>query len=203
MKTLLLKYLMVALSAALLLLTPLPKTAHACTKIRPDKPITAADRTIAADVVFEGTVISTTMRINTPPPGNVAYSPTTIVAVINVHQYLKGTGPATLTVDGFSDGSQLCAPTISVGTHAIFYTTGDLALDPSLHYRNGEPVDRWTIVEIKAAAANQAAGNLISHLTVLRDPASLLKAASLLIFTGCLSFICWRVMKRRIPQSQN
>lgn len=45
-------------------------------------------------------------------------------AVIEVEQYLKGDGPATIRVSGFGD-SAMCRQSVSVGRRMIFFAGGD------------------------------------------------------------------------------
>jgi hypothetical protein len=203
MKTLLAKWLIVALAAALLPLVVPLKTAYACTMVAPFKPITAADRTLTADVVLEGTVISTTNPIATTPAGLIGYPTFHTTAIIDVHDYLKGSGPSRITVDGFGQGTDCRAP-ISVGVRAIFYVASNPATNPPFHYRHIGRDDRWTIAEIKVAAANPAVGNLISYLTAFRDSGWRFKVGSTVIFAVGLSFIWWRAArKKRIRQRPN
>ena len=82
-----------ALAIGLVLIPPAAAPVCACTPPPGGLPdYTVADRTNAAEVVLEGTVLALTreseyINVNT--------------ATVHVHQYFKGIGPAIATISGF------------------------------------------------------------------------------------------------------
>ncbi len=110
--------------------------------------ITTAERTNAAEIVLEGTVVDGTNQ-----QGKPEYP--LLVVKVQVQQYLKGGGPAVITIDGFGQGS-LCLAEARIGDHLIFYATGDPREQLHAHYVSQfdavQRVDAATIAEISAAA---------------------------------------------------
>jgi len=92
---------------------PLPPPAFACTPPPGGLPhITTAERTNAAEIVLEGTVVDGTNQ-----QGEPEYP--LLVVKVQVLQYLKGGGPAIITIDGFGQGS-LCLAEARIGDHLSF-----------------------------------------------------------------------------------
>lgn len=91
-----------------------PTPAAACSTVVPTLGprivYTPAERTRAAMIVFEGTVIE---RHGNPYDG---------LAVIEVARYFKGHGPSHLQIAGIARG---CGTGPIVGAHRIFFATGD------------------------------------------------------------------------------
>jgi hypothetical protein len=120
-----------------------PKQARACTA--PPGGVTSytlADRVKAAQVVLEGTVTSVTNSGQT--------------ALIAVKQYFKGSGPATVTINGFGP-SAACLVEVKAGDNLIFYASGDpKATTLSAFYMSigdaTSPANPQTIEEIGRAA---------------------------------------------------
>lgn len=98
------------------------------------------ERTHAAEIVFEGTVLKNNFWIlmyqqsKTPPPNddygslgtaNLSGSHPKVTATIIVHQYLKGDGPAIVDVTGFGSGMGDCLSAAESGDHFIFFANGD------------------------------------------------------------------------------
>lgn len=105
-------FLLVPLVLSLALTT---QTAWACTPPPGGLPhYTTADHVQAAPVVLEGVVSSTTF---------VNYY---VEATVQVVQYLKGQGPALVTISGFGDSS-VCLSSVQAGDHLIFLASGDPA----------------------------------------------------------------------------
>ena len=87
------------------------RPAAACTQPVGGHPVySITERTEAAGVVVEGTVISV--------EGDPHYDQ---IALVRVHQYLKGSGPPTIRIIGFGT-SALCLSSAYPGLHAIFFT---------------------------------------------------------------------------------
>lgn len=122
-----------------------PGQALACTPPPGGLPkLTTADRTRLAPLVLEGTV--TAIAGSYP-----------IVATIDVVQYLKGNGPATVTISGFGSSS-VCLSEVSAGQRLIFYASGDPNSGLQAFYASqfdavAQP-DPQTIAEILAAAGD-------------------------------------------------
>ncbi len=72
---------------------------------------TTADRAQNAPLVFDGMV------------KDVA-GPSRNIATVQVHEWLKGTGPAIVTVSGFGYGPD-CLSSVEVNQHLIFYAKGN------------------------------------------------------------------------------
>lgn len=106
---------------------------------------TVADRTNAAEVVLEGTVVALTDEDNY---GAIK------TATVQVHQYFKDIGPAIVTISGFGPPS-LCLSPVHVGERWIYYATGDPSTGLSAHYLSQfdavDPADPQTIAEVVAA----------------------------------------------------
>jgi hypothetical protein len=135
---------------AALLLAPAP--AYACTPPPGGLPrLTPADRTNRAQVVLEGTVSATS---NTELTG----APVPDTATVDVVQYLKGSGPAQVTITGFGPSS-LCRSEVQVGNRLIFYASGDPAQGLQAFYASQfDAVARpspQVIAEITTAAGQQ------------------------------------------------
>ncbi len=116
--------------------------ADACTPPAGGLPkFTVADRTEAAEIVLEGTVASLTDE-------------DIISATVDVQQYFKGQGPATVDISGFGPSS-LCLSRVGTGDRLIFYARGDPSNGLSAHYLSQfDAVDRadaQTIAEVIAA----------------------------------------------------
>jgi hypothetical protein len=105
---------------------------------------TVAERTNAAEVVLEGTVIAVT-------------DPHYGTATINVHRYFKGIGPAVVTVSDLGT-TAMCLSPVWVGDRRIFYTTGDPISGLRAHYLSAsdavDPADAEIIAEIIAAVGH-------------------------------------------------
>lgn len=105
------------LLALILALLGAPQRALACTPPVGGLPnFTTADRTNAAQVVVNGTVLS------------VQTDPTTYrdLAVIKVTSYLKGIGPEIIAVSNYGS-STICLSPVSAGQAGIFFINGDEA----------------------------------------------------------------------------
>lgn len=121
--------------------------AYACTQPPGGlQPHTVAERVAAADVVLEGTVTAKNQELYP------------IVATITVHQYIKGSGPETVTISNFGDSS-ICLSYVSVGDQRLFYATGDPATGLRAFYLSQfdavAPADPQTIGEAMAAAGQE------------------------------------------------
>lgn len=116
--------LILLLNMILMLATP-PLSVMACTPPAGGlPPYAVADRTNAAEVVVEGTIIALT------DAGNYGAIKT---ATVEVQRYFKGNGPAVVNIARFGPGS-LCLSQVSIGQHWIFYTTGDPKTGLTAHY---------------------------------------------------------------------
>ena len=87
-------------------------------------PYTVADRTNAAKVVLEGTIVALT---DADDYGAIK------IATVDVQRYFKGGGPAVVRIANFGPGA-LCLSSVSVGQHWIFYATGDPSTGLIAHY---------------------------------------------------------------------
>jgi hypothetical protein len=111
------------LFVALVLARSATPTTCACTPPPGGLPhYTVADRTNAAEVVLEGTVIGTSDK--------AAYVYT---ATVHVHQYFKAWGPVIVTISGFGPPSACLSP-VHVGERWVFYATGDPDVGLRAHY---------------------------------------------------------------------
>lgn len=134
-----------ALAVALFFANP-PAPTCACTPPPGSLPdYTVADRTNAAEVVLEGTVIALT---------DADYYPI-MKATVKVHQYFKGgSGPVIVTITGFGPSS-LCLSWVNVGERWVFYATGNPSSGLEAHYLSQfdavDPADPQTIAEVIAA----------------------------------------------------
>ncbi len=116
--------LVLLLNMILMLVRP-PLPALACTPPPGGlPPYTVADRTNAAEVVVEGTIVALTDADNY---GAIK------TATVEVRLYFKGDGPAVVSIARFGPSS-LCLSPVSVGQHWIFYTTGDPRTGLTAHY---------------------------------------------------------------------
>ena len=148
-----------ALAAALILSVNLmlalhTKPAYACSPpVGGFLQYTVGDRTSAAEVVLEGTVADVS------PDGNVFDS-----ATVEVHQYFKGSGPATVEISGFGQES-LCLSEVRIGDRLIFYANLNQSGELSAHYLRlstdaVDPADTKTILEVMAAVGQDRLGFL-------------------------------------------
>ncbi|MGQ0603767.1 MAG: hypothetical protein ACT4QE_18965 [Anaerolineales bacterium] len=126
-----------------------PATVHACTPPPGGLPAyTATDRTIAAPIVLEGTVIA------------VQFDPVTStnIALIEVKRYFKGIGPQYLSVNRFGDSS-MCLSWVNPTDTRIFYIEGDEASGYSAFYLSQfdatAPNDEQTVTEVIAASGQE------------------------------------------------
>lgn len=122
-----------------------PPTALACTPPPGGLPTySIAQRVFAADVVLEGLVLSVSGSIFSHQ-----------VASVNVYQYLKGAGPATVTIAGFGSSS-LCLSQVRAGERLVFFTRGDPAAELQASYLSQfdavAPANQQTIDRVRAAA---------------------------------------------------
>jgi hypothetical protein len=102
-------------------LTTAPPSAALCTPPIGGLPrYTVAERVAAADIVLEGTVTA----VSGDPPNS---------ATITVLQYIKGSGPATVTMGNFGPGS-ICRSEVNIGDHRLFYASGDPAANLQAFY---------------------------------------------------------------------
>ena len=100
-------------SIALLLSALWAAPALACTQPPGGHPhYTIAQRVHAADVVLEGTITQVTSA-------NYNYT-----ATVQVQQYFKGSGPATVTIGNFGTGAD-CRSVVRQGDTWIFFANGD------------------------------------------------------------------------------
>jgi hypothetical protein len=110
---------------------------------------TPADRTEAAEVVLEGTIVG---RVDT------SGYPWLETALVKVHRYFKGTGPALVTISHFGPGA-LCLSEVYIGQRAIFYTRGDPDTGLVAHYLSQfdavDPVHPEVVAEVIAAAGQE------------------------------------------------
>ena len=107
---------------------------------------TVSDRTEAAEIVLEGTVASLT---DEDILGDFHS------ATVDVQQYFKGQGPATVDISGFGNPG-LCLSRVGTGDRLIFYARGDPSIGLTAHYLSPffgavEPADSQTIAEVTAA----------------------------------------------------
>lgn len=121
-----------------------PSFALACTPPPGGLPhLTVAEHVYASDVVIEGTVIA------------VADQNYVQAATIQVVQYFKGSGPATLTAEGYGPSS-VCLSPVYAGDHFIFYLTLDSTGAYHALYLSQfdavAPADSQTIAEAVAAS---------------------------------------------------
>lgn len=107
---------------------------------------TVAERVAAAEIVLEGTVTA------------VEGDPFPQTATITVHQYIKGSGPETVTMSNFGP-SGICLSEVSVGDHRLFYASGDPADDLRAFYLSQfdavAPADPATLNEAITAAGQE------------------------------------------------
>lgn len=123
----------------------------------------AAERTQAASVVFEGTVISSDLQDNIRQ-----------TVIVQVHRYYKSTGstPGAVTLEGYNIIN--CLQHVSMGERLIFYATGDPAgILVATH--NTSPVsDETTNAAINAAGQPPLPPNPTSrsstHITQIDIP---------------------------------
>lgn len=110
---------------------------------------TPADRTHAAEVVLEGTIIG---RVD------LNGHPWLDTALVRVHRYFKGAGPAWVTISHFGPGS-LCLSEVYIGQRAIFYAKGDPETGLVAHYLSQfdavDPVWPEIVAEVIAAAGQE------------------------------------------------
>ena len=141
--------IVLALVTGVVLGRPISSTVCACTPPPGGLPrYTVADRTHAADVVLEGSVIALTgdYFIHT--------------ATVDVHRYFKHRGPATVTIWPLG-ASSLCLSPMDAGQRWVFYATGDPNTGLRAHYLSQfdavDPADPQTISEVIAAAGQDPA----------------------------------------------
>lgn len=120
-----------------------PRLVNACTPPPGGLPsYTTTDRTQAAPIVLEGTVIA--MQEAFPQ-----------IAVVQATRYLKGIGPETIAISGYGPTS-VCLSPVSVGQAGIFYVSGDEATGYSAYYHSQfdavAPNDPQTVEEVIAAS---------------------------------------------------
>jgi hypothetical protein len=125
-----------------------PSTAFACTPPPGGLPrYTVADHVNSAPIVLEGTVTKVTFEPNTPLHA----------ATIEVARYFKGSGPTTITVDGYGPSS-LCLSSVEQGAHRIFYVRGNDAGIYRAYYMSQfdatASADSQTIADVIAAVQN-------------------------------------------------
>jgi hypothetical protein len=101
------------LAVVSLVFLTLPSISSACspTATPPNSPdyFTLAERTKAADIVFDGTLLGR-------PKANAG--------IIEVHHYFKGNGPAQVYLVGLGNGPD-CRPGVAVGERVIFFAMGN------------------------------------------------------------------------------
>lgn len=136
------------LSMIFLLVTPTPPVL-ACTPPPGGlPPYTVADRTNAAEVVVEGTIVALT---DADDYGAIK------TATVKVDLYFKGSGPAVVSIARFGPTS-LCLSPVSVGQHWIFYTTGDASTGLTAHYLSQfdavDPVTSDIVAQVIAAVGH-------------------------------------------------
>jgi hypothetical protein len=124
-------------------------TAHACTPPPGGLPsYTATDRTNAAPIVLEGTVIA----VQLDPVSQ------TNIAVIEVKRYFKGIGPQFISVNRFGS-TALCLSPISPTDTLIFYIQGDEVNGYSAFYLSQFDAtarnDEATVNEVIAASGQE------------------------------------------------
>jgi len=108
---------------ALVLTRSATPTTCACTPPPGGLPhYTVFDRTNAAEVVLEGTVI-----------GLSDETPYVYTATVHVHQYFKEWGPVIVTISGFGQPSA-CLSLVHVGERWVFYAAGDPGAGLRAHY---------------------------------------------------------------------
>lgn len=134
-----------SLALGMWLLRPTP--AWACTPPPGGLPShTTTDRTLAAPIVAEGTVIAVSGEF---------YDQT---AVIFVTRYLKGIGPQYLAVSGYGPSS-VCRSEITPNFTGVFYLRGDEATGYAAFYLSQfdalAPNDEATVSEIIAASGQE------------------------------------------------
>jgi hypothetical protein len=127
-------------------LTP---SVYACTPPPGGLPsYTATDRTQAAPLVLEGTVIAVQLDPATQ----------TDLAVIEVKRYFKGIGPQYISVNHFGD-SAVCLSRVNPTDTLIFYIQGDAANGYSAFYLSQfdatAPNDEQTVAEVIEASGQQ------------------------------------------------
>jgi hypothetical protein len=110
---------------------------------------TIAERIKTARIVLEGTVVDGTSQ-----PGWPEWAPQKVT--VDVKQYLKGNGPAVVTIQGFGPGS-MCLSEAQIGAHLIFYANSDpeTGLIHANYFHQFDataPVSPELIAEISAAA---------------------------------------------------
>jgi hypothetical protein len=132
-----------ALTALLLRAAP----ASACTPPPGGLPAyTAADRTLAAPLVVEGTVIAVSGEF---------YDQTAVVAVT---RYLKGIGPPYIAIGGYGPSS-VCRSEITQNFTGLFYVSGDETSGYTAFYLSQfdalAPNDDATVAEVIAASGQE------------------------------------------------
>ena len=123
--------------------------AHACTPPPGGLPsYTATDRTQAAPIVIEGTVIAVQLDPSTSSD----------IAVIEVKRYFKGIGPQVISVNRFGS-TAVCLSPVSPTETLIFYIQGDEANGYSAFYLSQfdatAPNDEATVNEVIAASGQE------------------------------------------------
>src|SRR5262245_28331036 len=131
----------IAIAVALSALGMAP--ALACTQPPGGVPhYTIAQHVKAADVVLEGTITQVTSA-------NFNYT-----ATVQVQQYFKGSGPATVTIGNFGTGAD-CRAFVKVGDTWIFFANGDPHVGLNASYLSeGDAIarpDADTIAQVIAA----------------------------------------------------
>lgn len=137
------------LSAGLILATLLvrPTPAWACTPPPGGLPTyTATDRTLAAPIVVEGTVIAVSGEFYDQ------------MAVVVASRYLKGIGPQYLAVGGYGPSS-VCRSEIAQNFTGLFYLSGDEVTGYRAFYLSQfdalAPNDEATVAEVIAASGQE------------------------------------------------
>ncbi len=145
------------LSAGLILVASLLRASPvwACTPPPGGLPTyTATDRTLAAPLVVEGTVIAVSGEF---------YDQT---AVVFVTRYLKGIGPQYIAITGYGPSS-VCLSEIIQNFTGVFYVSGDDATGYSAFYLSQfdalVPNDEATVAEVIAASGQEPRTDFIPY----------------------------------------
>jgi hypothetical protein len=153
------------LFVALVLARSATPTTCACAPPPGDIPhYTVADRTNAAEVVLEGTVIGVSDE-----------HPYIYTATVHVHQYFKEQGQVIATVSGFGPPSACLSP-VHVGERWVFYAAGEPGAGLRAHYLSQvdavAPATSEVIAQVIAAVGHDPVlpDGHYAHLPVIFKP---------------------------------
>jgi hypothetical protein len=154
---------------------------------------TAAERTNAATIVLEGTVTE-----GRAAEGYAEGIPQGLT--VEVQQYLKGSGPAVVMIDGFGT-SALCLYEAHLGDHLIFYAEGDPETGLHAHYLSqfdaAEAVSPEVIAEITAVTGQSPTQPTTNAPAPLINKSSANVIMAILLIVVVLGVGVWVWRRRR------